>query len=121
MKPASRVKFYFARYFFLAFGMLQALAAMRMLWLSGEIPVYRIAAFIFLCTTGISLWVQFAWMVRLRRVNVGKKKIVVKGEGHERTYRWDDVKSMEALACFDFYRLKLKGRRSPIYFITSKG
>ncbi len=45
MKEASLVKFYFARYFFLAFGLLQGLAATMLLLQFQDTPKNRFAVF----------------------------------------------------------------------------
>jgi hypothetical protein len=56
----------------------------------------------------------------MRRVAIGKNRIVVI-EGRENVrIEWPEVKSIKLVPIFNLYKLKLKARRNPIYFFPSK-
>jgi hypothetical protein len=117
MKEASLVKHYFAKYFFLAFGLLQWLISMVMLLRAGTDFKSQYAAFLFF-TLGlilISLFLLFS--SRLRRVALGKKKVAVMGNRKVQRYDQSDIKSMKFLPVLNLYSMKIKGRKGKVYFL----
>jgi len=56
----------------------------------------------------------------MRRVAVGKNKIVVLEGGKNVRVEWSEVKSIQLVPIFHLYKMKLKTRKSPIYFFPSK-
>ena len=116
MKEASPVKFYFAKYFFLAFGILQWLCG-SLLFLQENVEKGRRSALIFfiLGLTFIALYFRIAG--RLKRVTIGKKRIIVMERNKTDHYEWPEVKSIRAVPYFNLYTLKLKGRKDRIYFL----
>lgn len=120
LKEASPVKFYFAKYFFLAFGLLQwTMAAVLYLTFPGSAKNAS-ASFIFLCLGSIFMVFFFYLHACMKRVAVGKNKIVVL-EGREKVrVEWPEVKSIQLIPIFNLYKLKLKTRKGPIYFFPSK-
>ena len=56
----------------------------------------------------------------MRRVAVGKNKIVVIKGGKNMRIEWPEVKSIKLIPIFNLYKLKLKAHRNPIYFFPSK-
>src|SRR5882672_645860 len=118
MKEASLVKFYFAKYFFLAFGLLQWLISGLILFRNGDIPRSQFAAFVFF-TMGLVLVSLFLIVSsKIRRVAISKNKIVVYGRQEER-YEWPEVKSIKNVPYFNAYRLKIKGHKQ-IYFFPDQ-
>ncbi len=119
MKEASRVKFYFAKYFFLAFGLLQWLCGM-LLFLQGDTDKNKRAALIFFLIglTFIALYLLIA--ARLKRVAIGKKRISVIENHKTEIYEWPDVKSIKVVPYFNLYKLKLRGRKERIYFLPDQ-
>ena len=118
MKEASPVKFYFAKYFFLAFGLLQWLICGLILFKNGHVVRSQFAAFVFF-TSGlvfVSLFLVIA--SKIRRVCIGKNKIVILGS-HERRVEWPEVKSIRNVPYFNLYRLKIKGQKG-IYFFPDE-
>ena len=115
MKEASPAKFYMAKYFFLAFGLLQWLISGLILYRYGHIPKSQFTAFVFF-TMGlvfVSLWMVVS--SKIRRVAVGKKKIIIHGR-HEKSVEWPEVKSLKSIPHFNMYRMKIKGEKDQIYF-----
>ena len=120
LKQASPVKFYFAKYFFLGFGLLQWIVAAALSLRFGSTPKNASAAFIFLCIGSVLMVTFFYLHGSMRRVAIGKNKIVViKGKKNVRI-EWPEVKSIKLIPIFNLYKLKLKAQRNPIYFFPSK-
>jgi len=120
LKQASPVKFYVAKYFFLGFGLLQWTVAAILSWRFDSTPKNASASFIFICLGSILLVIFFYLTGSMRRVAIGKNRIVVI-EGRENVrIEWPEVKSIKLVPIFNLYRLKLKARRNPIYFFPSK-
>ena len=117
MKEASLVKFYFAKFFLLVFGLLQWLIAGIILFRQSDIPKGQFTAFIFF-TTGL-LFVSFFLLIanKVKRVAVSKKKIAVIDRYKTRSYKWPDIKSITFVPWFNMYRLKIRGRKGKIYFL----
>jgi hypothetical protein len=119
MKEASPVKFYFAKYFFLAFGLLQWLISGLILNRNGQIPRSQFAAFVFF-TMGL-VFVSLFLLVssKIKRVAIGKNKIVIHGRQEQRI-EWPEVKSIKTVPYFNMYRLKIKGHKEQIYFFPDQ-
>jgi hypothetical protein len=119
MKEASPVKFYFAKYFFLAFGLLQWLISGLMLYRHGHIPKSQFAAFVFF-TMGL-IFVSLFILIsnKIRRVAIGKNKILIHGRTEKRV-EWPEVKSIKNVPYFNLYRLKIKGDKEQIYFFPNQ-
>lgn len=120
LKEASPVKFYFAKYFFFGFGLLQWTVAAVLYLTFPNTPKNASASFIFLCLGSILMVIFFYLHACMRRVGVGKNKIVVlEGKKNVRV-EWPDVKSIQLIPIFNLYKLNLKTRKGPIYFFPSK-
>ena len=114
MREASFVKFYFAKYFFLAFGLLQWLISGLFFTRHGDLPKGQFASFVFF-TTGLIFVCMFLMVAhKIKRVAIGKNKIVVMGREDE-VYEWPEVKSIKPVPYVNAYRLKIRGRKK-IYF-----
>lgn len=116
MKEASPVKFYFAKYFFLALGLLQWSCGM-LLFLQGEADQNRKGSLVFFAIGIVCILLYLMVAVRLRRVAIGKKRIVVIDRNKTEHYEWPEVKSIKAVPYFNVYKLRLKGRKERIYFL----
>lgn len=120
LRQASPVKFYFAKFFFLGFALLQWTVALA-LWLRfGNTPKNTAAVFIFICLGCIFLAVFFFLMEVMRRVAVGKNKVVIIEPGKNLTLSWPDIKSIKIVPVFNVYKMRVRKRRRPIYFLPSK-
>jgi len=118
MKEASLVKFYFVRYFFLAFGLLQGLAATMLLLQFQDSPKNRFAAFVFFTIAMILFSVHFLVFSKVKRVAMSKKKISVILGHRTKQYDWDEVKELKLIHFLNIYSLKLKGKKK-IYFLPA--
>jgi len=119
MVEASPLKFYFAKYFFLAFGLLQWLLAGTILITYPFSPKNFFGILIFFT---IGLLFIFAFTVisdKIRRVAVGKNKIVIIEGNRNVRFEWPEVKSLKIIPLFNLYRLKIKGKKGSIYFFPS--
>src|SRR5689334_2417481 len=116
MKEASRVKFYFAKYFFLAFGVLQWICGM-LLFLSGDADKNKRVALLFFLIGLTFVALYFFIATRLKRVAIGKKRIMVIEDDKTEHFEWSEVKSIKAVPYFNLYALKLRGRKERIYFL----
>lgn len=119
MREASPVKFYFAKYFFLAFGLLQWLCALLLL-LESDLDKSKAAALLFF-TLGL-LMITFFIVVapRLKRVAIGKNRIAVMSGGQTTVYEWPEVKWIRTVPFINIYRLKLRGKKGRVYFLPSQ-
>lgn len=119
MKEASPVKFFFAKYFFLAFGLLQWLICALILYRSASIPKSQFAAFVFFTMglTFVSLFLLISH--KIKRVAIGKNKIVIRGR-QERRVEWPEVKSIKNVPYVNMSRLKIKGHKEQIYFFRDQ-
>jgi len=117
MKEASLVKYYFAKYFFLAFGLLQWLIAGVFLLKQGETFKGQYAAFI-IFTLGL-VFVSLYWLFSssLRRVAIGKKKVAVIGNRKVQRFEQSDIKDIRFIPMFNLYSMKIKGKKDKIYFL----
>ena len=116
MIEASPVKFYFAKYFFLAFGVLQWMCG-TLLFLQDSVEKGRKSALLFFVLGLAFVALYFLIAARLKRVAIGKKRIVVIEKNKTNHYEWPEVKSIRAVPYFNLYTLKLKGRKDRIYFL----
>jgi hypothetical protein len=120
LKQASPVKFYFAKYFFLGFGLLQLTVAAILFLRFENTPKNTSASFIFLCIGSVLLVIFFYLKSSMRRVAIGKNRIVVIEGRKNLRVEWPEVKSIKLVPVFHLYKLQLKNKRNPIYFFPSK-
>ncbi len=119
MREASRTKFYFAKYFFLAFGLLQWTCAMLIL---GESTAdkSKAAALLFFSLGMMMLAIHIVISPRLKRVALGKNRIAVFTNGQIMHYEWPEVKWIRPMPIVNVYKLKLRGKKGRIYFLPEK-
>lgn len=119
MVEASPIKFYFAKYFFLVFGMLQWLVSFIILFKYPFEAKTFFASLIFF-TIGLIFIFLFSFVSeKIRRVAVGKNKIVVFEGDRNVRFEWPEVKSLKIVPFFNLYKLKIRGKRGSIYFFPS--
>lgn len=120
MIEANPVKYFMARYFFLALCLLQWLIATVILLTYPATLKNQYVALVFF-TIGALLLVAFLVIKeKIRRVAVSKKKIVVINGAKKQKVSWDDVRSINLVPFLNMYRLKIKGKKKSIYFFPSK-
>lgn len=120
LKQASPTKFYFAKYLFLLFGLLQLTAAVVLAYQFGNTPKNASVSFILICLGSIFIVLFFYVRTSLRRVAVGKDRLVIIESGKNIRVEWPEVKSIKLIPIFNLYKLSLKARKTPIYFFPSK-
>jgi hypothetical protein len=120
MKEASLGKYYFAKYFFLAFGLLQWTISVSFLISHGDTGKGQWSAIVFFTIGLILMSIQIVYATRIKRVAIGKKKIVVFANGCTRRYDLDDIKSVRFIPAFNIYTMKIRGRKRMIYFLPTE-
>lgn len=119
MEEANTAKYYLARYFFLALSVLQGLATALMLIQFEASDKNRIAALV-LFTIGMIFFSLHVLLARkIKRVAIGKKKLAIINPHKVKEYNWSDVKAIKLLPFLNMYSLKLRGKRSKIYFLPA--
>ncbi len=120
MVEANPVKFYLAKFFFLAFSLIQWLVASTIL-LRFEFTSKNFFVALIFITFGLIFFCLFIIVsAKIRRVAVGKNKIVVVEGDRNIRFDWPEVKSLKLIPFFNVYKLKIRGKRNPIYFFPSK-
>lgn len=119
MVEANPVKFYVAKLLFLVLAVIQWLAAAILLFRFG----FNNNLFISLLfiTLGLIFFSLFL-LVRdkVKRVAVGKNKIVIiEGDKNSR-FSWPEVKSLKIIPFFNLYKLRLRGKKDPVYFFPAR-
>jgi hypothetical protein len=117
MKEASVVKYYFAKYFFLAFGLLQWTISVVFLINHGNTPKGQWSAFLFFTIGLIIMTIQIVFATRIKRVAISKKKIAVVSNGTLHRYEHEDVKWVKFIPTFNMYKMKIRGKKRSIYFL----
>jgi len=119
MIEASPIKFYFAKYFFLVFAFVQWIAG-GLILLNQNFNARIFFAVLFFVTLGILFVYLFSWISdRIRRVAVGKNKIVVIEGTRNVRFDWPEVKSLRIVPILNLYKLKIRGKKA-IYFFPSQ-
>jgi hypothetical protein len=120
MIEANPVKFYLAKYLLLAFALVQLLVG-SILLVRFELTAKNFFVALIFLTFGLALLcVYILFSDKIRRVAVGKNKIVVIEGDRNIRFAWPEVKSLKIIPFFNLYRLKVKGKKNSIYFFPSK-
>jgi hypothetical protein len=119
MVEASPVKFYFAKYFFLGFGVLQWLVFVTIIIAFPFTAKSFFAALIFFTLGMLFIFIFNIIADKIRRVAVGKNKIVVIEGDRNTRFEWPEVKSLKVVPFFNLYKLKIRGKKGTIYFFPS--
>ncbi len=118
MKEARLVKYYFVRYFFLAFGLLQGLAAILLFVQFPDSPKNRFAFFVFFTLALVLFSLHLIFFSKVKRVALSKKKVSIMLGDRTKHYDWNEVKELKLLNFLNLYKLKLKGKPQ-IYFLST--
>lgn len=120
MIEASPVKFYLAKFLFLVFAVIQWVAGAIILIQSGFTNKNYFISLV-LITLGLIFFVVFLLIhEKVKRVAIGHNKIVIiEGDKNSR-FSWPEVKSLKIIPFFNVYKLKLRGKKSSIYFFPAK-
>lgn len=120
MKEARLVKYYFTKYFFLAFGLLQVVIAGIIFSNQGDTIKGQFAATVFFALGLVFIALFLTVSSRLKRVAIGKKKITVIHPYRTQRYEWDDIKFLRLIPIFNLYCMKVKGKKEKIYFLPTE-
>lgn len=120
MIEASPVKFYLAKFLFLVFACIQWLVATILLVQFDFSSKNFFIALVFV-TLGLIFFYFFLIVNdKVKRVAIGKNKIVIIEGDRNSRFSWPEVKSLQIIPFFNLYRLRLRGKKSPIYFFPAK-
>jgi hypothetical protein len=120
MIEANPIKFYLAKFFFLAFSLIQWLVAIAILVRFNFSSKNFFVALIFF-TLGLIFFFLFLIVSdKIKRVAVGKNKIIIIEGDRNIRFDWPEVKSLKLIPFFNLYKLKIRGKRNPIYFFPSR-
>jgi hypothetical protein len=120
MVEANPFKFYLAKFFFLAFCLIQWLVAATILLRFDFTGKNFFVGLIFIVLGSVFFFLFLMISAKVKRVAVGKNKIVVIDGDRNIRFEWPEVKSLELIPFFNLYKLKVKGKRNPIYFFPSR-
>jgi hypothetical protein len=120
MTEASPAKFYFAKYFFLAFALVQWLVMTALLIRFSFTPKSIFVGLIFLTLGLVFFYIFLVVGGKIKRVAIGKNKIVVIEGDRNVRFEWPEVKSLQMVPYFNLYKLKIKGKKGNIYFFPSR-
>lgn len=120
MIEASPVKFYLAKFFFLVFACVQWLVASVILVQFNFTSKNFFISLIFITLGLIFFYIFLVVNDKVKRVAIGKNKIIIiEGDKNSR-FSWPEVKSLKIIPFFNLYKLKLRGKRNPIYFFPAR-
>jgi hypothetical protein len=120
MIEANPFKFYLAKFFFLAFSLIQWLVAATILLRFDFTNKNFFVSLIFIVLGFVFFFIFLVIHAKVKRVAVGKNKIVVIDGDRNIRFDWPEVKSLRLVPIFNVYKLKVKGKRNPIYFFPSR-
>jgi hypothetical protein len=120
MIEANPVKYYLAKYFFLGFALIQMIVAFSLLTQFGVNNKVFFVALLFITMSLIFLLIFFMVTQKVRRVAIGKNKIVIIEGDRNMRFAWPEVKSLKIIPFFNLYKLKIRGKKKPVYFFPSK-
>jgi hypothetical protein len=120
MVEANPVKFYFAKYFFLVFCFLQWAVTGTIFFQYEFGPKSFFIGLVFFTLGMISFTTYLIITDKVRRVAIGKNKIIVTEGDRNIRFEWPEVKSLKIIPFLNLYKLKLKGKRGYIYFFPSQ-
>jgi hypothetical protein len=119
MIEASPIKFYLAKFFFLGFAFVQWLVA-SILLIQFEFTNKNFFISLLFITLGLIFFSIFLIVNdKVKRVAIGKNKIVIIEGDKNLRFSWPEVKSLKIIPFFNLYKLKLRGKKSPIYFFPA--
>lgn len=120
MIEAHPAKFYLAKFFFLVFALMQWLAAALLLAQFGFTNKTFFISLIFITLGLVFFYIFLIVNDKVKRVAIGKNKIVIMDGDRNSRFSWPEVKSLKIIPFFNLYKLKLRGKRNPIYFFPAR-
>lgn len=120
MIEASPVKVYLARFFFLVFAFIQWLVAAILLIQFSFSNKNFFISLVFITLGLVFFYIFLIVNDKVKRVAIGKNKIVIIEGDRNLRFSWPDVKSLKIIPFFNLYKLKLRGKKKSIYFFPAK-
>jgi hypothetical protein len=120
MVEANPVKYYLAKFFFLAISIIQWFVSGTILFRFDFNHKNFFVALLFFTFGLIFFFIFLLIGDKIKRVAIGKNKIVVIDGDRNIRFDWPEVKSLKLIPVFNVYKLKIRGKRNPIYFFPSK-
>lgn len=120
MIEANPIKYFVARYFFLALCLMQWLIATVIYFTYPSTLKNQYASLVFFTLGALLLVIYLIIKEKIRRVAISKKKIVVIEGSKKQKIDWNDVRSLNLVPFLNMYKLKVKGKKKGIYFFPSK-
>jgi hypothetical protein len=120
MIEASPVKFYLAKFFFLGFACIQWLVAGILLIQFSFSNKNFFISLIFITLGLIFFYIFLLVNDKVKRVAIGKNKIVIIDGDKNSRFSWPEVKSLKIIPFFNLYKLKLRGKKNCIYFFPAR-
>jgi hypothetical protein len=120
MIEANPVKFYVAKFFFLFFALIQWLAAATLLIRFNFNSKNFFISLVFITLGLIFFFIFLLVSEKIKRVAVGKNKIVIIDGDKNSRFSWPEVKSLKIIPFFNLYKLRLRGKKNPVYFFPAK-
>jgi len=120
MKEANPAKYHLARYFFLGLALIQFTVCIAFALRFGTDGKNIGIIVLFLLLGMLCLFTFFLVLNKVKRVAIGKNKIVIiRGRAHQRL-SWADVRTLRLIPFFNVYKLEVKGSPDAVYFFPSK-
>jgi hypothetical protein len=120
MIEASPVKFYLAKFFFLGFACIQWLVAGILLIQFSFSNKNFFISLVFITLGLIFFYIFLLVNDKVKRVAIGKNKIVIIDGDKNSRFSWPEVKSLKIIPFFNLYKLKLRGKKNCIYFFPAR-
>ncbi|MGC1244018.1 MAG: hypothetical protein WA874_20675 [Chryseosolibacter sp.] len=120
MIEASPVKVYLAKFFFLIFAFAQWLVAAILLIQFRFSNKNFFISLLFITLGLIFFYIFLIVNDKVKRVAIGRNKIVIIEGDKNLRFSWPDVKSLKIIPFFNLYKLKLRGKKNPIYFFPAR-
>lgn len=120
MAEASPVKFYLAKFTFLVMAVVQWLVAAAVLLKLGFSDKNLLISLFFFGLGVLFLYLFLVVNEKVKRVAIGKNKIVIMEGDRNSRFSWPEVKSLRVIPFLNLYRVKLRGMKNPIYFFSAK-
>jgi hypothetical protein len=120
MIEASPLKFYLAKFLFLIFALIQWVVSAILLVQFRFSDKNFFVALIFITFGLVFFYIFLVVNDKVKRVAIGKNKIVVIDGDRNLRFSWPEVKSLKIIPFFNLYKLKLRGKKNPIYFFPAK-
>lgn len=120
MIEASPLKFYVAKFFFLFVAVILWLVAAILMFQFAKANVTFFAPLIFIALGLIFLYLFVVVNDKVKRVAIGKNKIVIIEADRNSRFSWPEVKSLKIVPFLNLYRVRLRGKKKPVYFFPAK-